>query len=574
MSPHPALTVLTETLRRHASWLLAGQLLALYVTLQSGPSGLLGKAAFIVHLGLFLVWQPLVEGETRLSPRVALLILILIGVTTAALGSWVLVLWVMLTACVVGGRVLLGGRRTERLSYLLALMFLVLALLLIALPDAMGGSHLPDAVRWASSWGLPVLLILIAASASGGHDPERAEVVDFFNSVLIFLLQAVLVLGTLAGMMLFAVPYVEALLKALVMLGGALLLLGWVWSPHLGFGGVESFIARHLMSVGVSAEAWLEALADIALTEDDAERFVAEACRELHRRMPWVAGLQWRTPNGGAASGRMLGRTRQFVHQHVVLDVATRYPLSPALIWHLNLLVKVLGEFHAGKERQALLRELSYLKAVHETGARLTHDVKNLLQSLQTLVFAAEHADPAHPDEFRALMQRQLPTISLRLAATLDKLREPTLRADESELAAARWWDEVRRQYGQVPWLTLEDVDGEPGQVLQVRLFASVLDNLLSNVEQKRAVRPTVRALARLLLDGQGRPRLEVEDDGPAIGAEIVHVLFKRPLRSSSGLGIGLYQSSQLAERAGYGLVLEENRDGMVRFVLAARASA
>jgi len=39
-------------------------------------------------------------------------------------------------------------------------------------------------------------------------------------------------------------------------------------------------------------------------------------------------------------------------------------------------------------------------------------------------------------------------------------------------------------------------------------------------------------------------------------------------VRSSTGLGIGLYQAARLAEKSGYELRLAENRDGAVCFAL------
>ena len=47
-----------------------------------------------------------------------------------------------------------------------------------------------------------------------------------------------------------------------------------------------------------------------------------------------------------------------------------------SLLW--PALAQVLGEFYFAKLREERLREQSYVQAVHETGARLTHDVKNL----------------------------------------------------------------------------------------------------------------------------------------------------------------------------------------------------
>jgi hypothetical protein len=66
----------------------------------------------------------------------------------------------------------------------------------------------------------------------------------------------------------------------------------------------------------------------------------------------------------------------------MVLVLYTLHALSPTLIWHCNLLAQLLAQFHADKQRTLAFKQLSYMQAIHETGARLTHDVKNLLQSL------------------------------------------------------------------------------------------------------------------------------------------------------------------------------------------------
>ena len=68
----------------------------------------------------------------------------------------------------------------------------------------------------------------------------------------------------------------------------------------------------------------------------------------------------------------------------------TRQTLSPSLEWHFHLLGQLLGEFYVAKVREQKLQQQTYVQAVHETGARVTHDVKNLLQSLNVLCAAAE----------------------------------------------------------------------------------------------------------------------------------------------------------------------------------------
>jgi C4-dicarboxylate-specific signal transduction histidine kinase len=73
---------------------------------------------------------------------------------------------------------------------------------------------------------------------------------------------------------------------------------------------------------------------------------------------------------------------------------------------------------------------------------------------------------------------------------------------------------------------------------------------------------------------GGAAPELRICDSGAALAPEVANVLFRAPIRSSAGLGIGLYQSARHAEACGYALTLAENRDGEVCFVLARAAAS
>ena len=89
-----------------------------------------------------------------------------------------------------------------------------------------------------------------------------------------------------------------------------------------------------------------------------------------------------------------------------------------------------------GKRRENALRRNAYLQAVHETGARLTHDVKNLLQSLYALTSIAPRGEAGGYD---ALLQRQLPQLTKRLHATLEKLRAPEIATRELSVTSRAW---------------------------------------------------------------------------------------------------------------------------------------
>jgi signal transduction histidine kinase len=396
---------------------------------------------------------------------------------------------------------------------------------------------------------------------------DGREVVDFVYSLFVFLLLAVLMLGTLAAMLLLDSGYVEALLQTLMVTGAMLMMLGLAWNPHSGFAGLGGLFSRYLMSIGLPIEQWLQALTNLALREDDPQAFLEQACAEIGQRLPWVTGGEWIAGNVSGRFGTTDGRRWEFSHGGMVLVLYTLHALSPTLIWHCNLLAQLLAQFHADKRRTLALKQLSYMQAIHETGARLTHDVKNLLQSLNTLCSAGAESGAVSSAEYQALLLRQLPAISERLAETLGKLNAPQDLSTARWVAAADWWRDLGERLAVLTWVrfTAElPLEGE----LPAELFSGVVENLIRNVAEKHLREPEISAQVELLRDGGGF-ELIVCDNGSTMAEEVAASLFQGPVSSESGYGIGLYNAARYAHAAGYRLALIENRAGRVCFRLA-----
>lgn len=551
--------------------MLTVMLALLLGVLTQAPASALAQALFVMHFGLFILWQPFVEGGQRLSPVALLGLLAALITLTIGLDSRLLMLWIMLLAGVVGGKVMLSGARATRWFYLMALAVLVLALLLLAIPSAFPGATLPPVVTAAANVGLPLILVVMLFLPRATEGTHAAEIVDFVNSVFVFLLLAVIVLGSLAAMLMFSRDYATALFETLLTLGGVLLVMGWIWNPHGGFSGIGDFFSRYLMSIGLPAEQWLQALADHAVRESDPDQFVERALVDMSTRLTWLRAYRWTTLSGQGGAEQtqieMSGRASAFSHQNVTVTLYTHFALSPTLAWHFQLLVQLLGEFHADKLRAMQLKELSYLQAVHETGARLTHDVKNLLQSLQTLCHAAEEADAENSPEFRALLRRQLPALANRLGATLSKLKEAQEEAPVVLQPVVLWWPELQRRYAHVTWITM-DAQGLVTQgSIPASMVSSVVENLLGNAEEKHAKESALKLVLSLRINDTGF-HLSVCDDGSAVPPAIAGRLLYAPVPSQNGLGIGLYQVARLAAAAGYSLALAENNAGRVCFRL------
>jgi len=476
------------------------------------------------------------------------------------IGWWLLAFWVVVLAGLVGGKVFLHQARWQRRCYLLVLIYLLALLVIIILPEIAPSGGVASEIRDGAAYGLPVLLLAVALMPAEEESAEAAQVIDFFYSIFLMLVLGMVILGSFTFMTLGRIPYLEALTKTVFLIAGTILVLGLAWSPRTG-AGLNLFFSRYLFSIGLPVEKWLFFLAELSRMEAKPKRFLAEGVAGL-ARLPWIAGASWQAEGQHGEVGARSGHAVTHSGEGLELTIFSRYRTSPALQWHMHLLGQLLAEFYAAKLREEMLRESSYLQAVHETGARLTHDVKNLLQSLNVLCSVAGQEESP---EAQALIRRQLPAITQRLSATLEKLQSPGAE-DSQQVPLREWWDDVARRYqGQGVDFSATGLDTRTR--VPRSLFDGVAENLLQNAIAKRAGGGIVRI--HVTLKGGVAPELRVCDSGAAIAPEVASALFRAPVRSESGLGIGLYQAARRAEPSGYVLSLAENRDGEVCFMLA-----
>ena len=511
--------------QRHWRYAVIAMLALLHVVALRGVADGCARALLLAHLGLLLLWQPLVRGDRQVTLVQALCIALFAAAVVLWLDWWMLATWTVVLAGLVGGKVYLHQARWQRRYYLLMFVYLLALLVVIVLPEIAPRREIDPQVRVYAAWGLPVLFLLMALTPAEPDSPEAPEVIDYFYSIFLMLVLGVVVLGSFAFMTLGRTGYLEALTYIVFVIAGIVLVIGLAWNPRTGYAGLNVFVSRYLFSIGLPIERWLQLLAELSHAESRPERFLAESVAAL-ARMPSVSGAQWSSGGEHGEVGARTPYTVEFSNRDLALAVYSRYRTSPALHGHLRLLGQLLGEFYRAKLREEELRRAGYMQAVHETGARVTHDVKNLLQSLNVLCSVAVREDADSPEAL-ALVRRQLPAITQRLAATLDKLQRPG--AESAARAPARdWWESLVRQY--------QGRGGEGGGGGGVGGGAAV--------------------------------ELRVCDTGQAVPADLVKSLLRAPVPSDNGLGIGLYQAARQAEAAGYVLRLESNRDGDVCFCL------
>jgi signal transduction histidine kinase len=550
--------------QRYWRLVVVAMLLLLHIAVFRGVSDPWARALLLAHLGLLLLWQPFLRAEQRVSPIQGLILSFVAFAVMLRLDWWLLAFWVVIIAGLVGGKVYQHHAKWQRRGYLVMLVYLLALLAIAILPEIAPRREITAETRRVAEYVLPFLFVLIALFPAEREAAEAAQIIDFFYSVFLMLLLVVVILGSFTFMSLTRSSYLESLTYTVFLTAAAVLLVGLAWNPRSG-GGLGVFFTRYLFSIGLPVERWLQVLAELLQQEARPERFLEQAVAALER-LPAVAGVSWRAGGARGERGERTPHVVEFANGEVALRIFSRYRLSPALQWHLHLLGQLLGEFYIAKLREEKLRESSYLQAVHETGARTTHDIKNLLQSLNVLCSVATGSDYRDSAQLNALVRRQLPLVAQRLAQTLERLQRPQAEA-ESYLPAAQWWEAIARQYQS------EGVEFLPARLsaetrVPRSLFDSVADNLIRNALAKRAEEPGIRVHVSLEADA-----LRVCDSGSAVPAELAAGLLRAPIASSGGLGIGLYQAARQAEASGYRLLLEKNEDGEVCFALRAEAA-
>src|SRR5512134_173793 len=565
----PLLTRLPNTTwdfsQRYWRVVVVAMLALLHVAVFRGVSDPWARALLLAHLGLLLLWQPFLRAEQHISATQGFILALVASGVMLWLDWWFLAFWVVVLAGLVGGKVYQQHARWQRRCYLVVLVYLLALLAVAILPEIAPRRDIDAEILAYAEYLLPLAFVVIAFMPSERDAGDAPHIIDFFYSMFVMLLLVVIILGSFTFMTLRRMPYLEALTYTVFLTAGAVLLVALAWNPRSGGAGV--FFARHLFSIGLPIEKWLHLLAELLQAETRPERFLEQALVAL-LRLPSVAGVQWRTgAEGERQSGELGSRTAQALHyetDEVALTIYSCYRLGPALQWHLRLLGQLLGEFYAAKLREEKLRQASYLQAVHETGARMTHDIKNLLQSLSVLTSVAREDETRNPAQLQALLRRQLPLIERRLADTLAKFQRPQ-DAGESYVGARAWWEGLARQY-RAEGVEFESQTPPPSARLPRSLFDTVADNVIRNALAKRATDPAVRV--RVSLACNERVALRVCDSGTAVAPELAATLLRAPVSSGGGLGIGLYQAARLAEATGYRLELETNQDGRVCFVL------
>src|SRR5512135_3345305 len=218
-------TYAVKDLTRFSRWLSFSMLVVLHLVLWVGPGSIWRHPLLLMHLGLFLLWQPLWRGESKLHLGGAAFIIAMSLIALFWLNWWILAFWVSVLFALVGGRVFAFHTRWQRLYYLLMMAYLLAILILYVVPKLFALPEMGEVMGNLMNVALPLLLVVMAFIPVEREQAESEQAVDFIYILLLFTLLTLLVLGSLAFMILGQVGYIGALLRTLFIIATVLLVL-------------------------------------------------------------------------------------------------------------------------------------------------------------------------------------------------------------------------------------------------------------------------------------------------------------------------------------------------------------
>lgn len=550
-------------LATNSNRILALMLLALHAYLIIGDqTQFIQQSSFLVTYVLFLIWQPIWRNHDKLAiPAIVLLI----GLGIAGFfyfNWWIASLSLAILFGLLGGRVFSDAAKSNRIVHIMAASYLLTMLLLWVVPKILGESQQLEAANFVIRFIVPILPVIIFFIGNQQSKSEQLPALDFFYTLLLMLVAVILILGSYTIGSLNAVNYIQVLFIALFSLAAVLIAFSLLWQPSTHFSGVELLMSRYLLSIGMPFEKWVQSIAAKAELESNANSFLQAAMQEM-TKLPWVFGVSWLADESQGKLGIKSAHSTKFTFKDFHMSLHTNWQISPALYVHVKLLTQIVGEFYEAKRREETLRQNAYMQAFYETGSRLTHDIKNILQSVGTLVSAAEQTEEKDNAALIQLIRRQLPLLNQRIGATLDKLKAPGVEKKRLEKVEF-WWKNLQLRHMQHNITFI--AENLPNQDINAEVLDSVVDNLLCNAIEKSKYQANTNIKVEVPATDDNGFWIDVSDTGSSMSTQIANDLFKKHIASHSGLGVGLYHAAQDCNLAGYKLSLQNNLQGNVRF--------
>ncbi len=548
--------------------ILGLMLFSLLAAIAPQQNKLLAQSFLIVHFGFFLLWQPLFKQQKNFSFAGLSLLVVLIFGYILWFNPWLNAFWVLVLLTLLTGRIF--NRGFERAVYGYAVIILFLQLVLIITPQLFGLPGLSPSFQAPAATLIllsPLLLLFTPASANASQH------VDFIRGFLVVLLIIFLCMGSALVAFTTQQAYIPSLVSSIIILSIFLLVTSLLWAPPGGIQGLAQLWEKYLLNIGGPFEQWINHIATEEAKPANRPAEFLDASLQYLIQQHWVCGVYWATRTNSAPRRHHLeGIESKYPVFHrdekIEITIYTHAPIGPALSIHAKLILRVLVFYYRAKLQEQQIIRQAHLQAIYETGSKLTHDVKNILQSTQTMTQIIND-DYAEIQQIFSILKKQIPLLSQRLQTTLQKLQSPNSTEQASDIqhgSLLTWWRDLQSRYSAtgIRFNNAIEVDTD----IPLEAFNTVAENLLENALNKQRREKNITIEARLQAKND-RLQFQVCDTGSPFPADKREALFQQALASEDGYGIGLYHSYKLAKENGYLLSLDESTGDFLCFTLS-----
>ena len=549
-----------NSLLQFGQQILATILLLYHLLIWAVDDPLLRLGLSFVLYGLFLLWQPLWSKEARVNALPVSVVAVLFFLITYFFPNESLVFVGLILSGLIGSRLL--GQTAYRSFDLLALLIITIEMSIGLIPDTFQQIRLPALFSDYMQTIVLVPVLLFYFAPNPDHQKQGRSQVDLMHGLLAATLLFIVLLGGIVINLLYGVDYIDGLLLTVFIVATLTIGISWFWNPGVGYSGIGVLWNRYAMTIGGPFETWINTLT--TLIEErylSPNEYLEAACEHLVEN-EWLNAIEWQFENFRISAGDKTGPWLEH-RLDEKLTVLLYFKADPgtALEQHTILLIRMAYQFYLAKLNQEKMRAQEHFATIHHTGARLTHDIKNILQSIKTSLDILKMEDDS--TQSQKLLQTNLQQIGSRLESTLNKLRAPKLNTQINLVDCRQWMDRIGKQYQANKRIQFH-ADIENNAPLPLDLFDSVAENLINNALKKsESTQVDLR-----LLSSNDIIVLSICDDGDPIESEIESSLFAQPVSSGSGMGIGLYQAAIMAHAFQYELELSQNEKGRVCFNL------
>ncbi len=552
--------VKVKSLLQFGQQILASILLLYHFIIWAVDDRLLQLSLSFILYGLFLLWQPLWSKDARINSLRVVLVAAVFLLINYRFPNESLAFFGLIVSGLIGSRLL--SQTAFRSFDLLALLIITLEMAVGLIPDTFRQIELPPLFAEYMQTVILVPVLLFYFAPNPDHQTQGRSQVDLMHGLLAATLLFIVLLGGIVINLLYGVEYIDGLLLTVFIVATLTIGISWFWNPGVGYSGIGVLWNRYAMTIGGPFENWINTLTTLIeerfLTPNE---FLEAACERLVEN-DWLNAIEWQFENYKISAGEKSGPRLEHRFDDK-LNVLLYFKADPgtALEQHTILLIRMAYQFYLAKLNQEKIRAQEHFATIHHTGARLTHDIKNILQSIKTSldILDMEKEDPGS----QQLLQTNLRQLGERLESTLNKLKAPRLNTQINFVDCEKWMARLSEQYASNARLEFHS-DIENNVVLPLDLFDSVIDNLINNALKK----PSASRIEVRLLSSNEVILLSVCDNGDALESEIEKSLFTQPVSSGSGMGIGLYQAAIMATAFNFELELSQNEAGRVCFNL------